>query len=116
MRHEARQVPSWLIFDVRRRKFAMLRYKSTTTRRYMWGIGTACSLVLLASTLSWAIEGRIGYRLHTGGSEIAGEIRKDDAPRRFWIVSSVCVATSIASVIVTGIGLSRVQRDEKESA
>lgn len=94
----------------------MPRYKSTTTHRYMWGIGTACSLLLLAITCSWAIEGRIGYRLRSFGSDSVGELRKEDAPVRFWIVAGSCIAASVASVIVTGVSLSRVQRDEDKSA
>ena len=82
----------------------------------MWGIGVACSLLLLAITSSWAIEGRIGYRVRSFGSEASGEIRKDEAPIRFWIVAGACIAVSAVGVIFSGVGLSKVQRDEKKSA
>ena len=82
----------------------------------MWGIGTACSLLLLAITSSWTIEGRIGYRLRSFGRESVGEIRREEAPTRFWIVAGLCLAASVVGMIVTGVGLSRVQRDEDKPA
>ena len=82
----------------------------------MWGMGIACSLLLLAVTCSWAIEGRIGYRLRLSRTGTVGEIRSEEAPVRFWFITGFCIAVSAASAIVTGIGLSRVQRDEDKPA
>jgi len=72
--------------------------------------------LLLAITSSWAIEGRIGYRVRSFGSEASGEIRKNEAPIRFWIVAGACIAVSAVGVIFSGVGLSKVQRDEEKSA
>ena len=92
----------------------MSRYKSTTKQRYMWGIGVVCSLLLVVITSSWALEGRVGYRLRSFGSETVGEVRREEAPVRFWIITGFFLVASVAGTVVTGIGLSKVQRREDE--
>ncbi|WP_414665129.1 hypothetical protein [Horticoccus sp. 23ND18S-11] len=72
--------------------------------------------MLFAITSSWAIQGRIGYRVRSFGSETVGEIRKDEVPIRFWFVAGGCIAASATGVFFSGVGLSKVQRDEKKSA
>jgi hypothetical protein len=92
----------------------MSQYLSTTKRRYMWGIGVACSLLLLAIAGSWALEGRVGYRVSSFGSENAGEFRRDEAPVPFWLIVGCSLAVGAAGVAVTGVGLSRVQKQEAD--
>lgn len=90
----------------------MSSYKSTTKRRYMWGMGVACSLLLLAIAASWALEGRVGYRLRSFGGEQVGDVRREESPRLFWLVVGGSLAAGIAGVAITGVGLVRVQREE----
>jgi hypothetical protein len=82
----------------------------------MWGIAAVSALLLLAITVSWAIEGRIGFRLRSFGSESVGEILREASPLLFWAVAGFGIAAGIVGVIVTSIGLSKVQRDEDEPA
>ena len=90
----------------------MLGYRRTTKRRYMWGMGVTCSLLFFVITLSWAIEGRIGYRFRTSGGHTTGEIRRAESPALFWSLTGFGVAAGFVSVVVTAIGFSKVQRDE----
>ena len=92
----------------------MSRYKSTTKQRYMWGIGVVCSLLLVVATASWALEGRVGYRLRSFGSESVGEVRKEEAPVRFWLIVGFFLAAGLGGTLVTSIGLSKVQRRESK--
>ena len=80
----------------------------------MWGIGVACSLLLLAIAGSWAIEGRVGYRVSSFGSGTAGEFRRDDAPIPFWLIVGLSLAVGVVGATVTGVGLSRVQKQEAD--
>lgn len=80
----------------------------------MWGIGVACSLLLLAIAGSWALKGRIGYRVSSFGNVTAGDFRRDAAPVSFWLVVGLSLAVGFAGVTVTGIGLSRVQKQEAD--
>ena len=81
----------------------------------MWGVGVVCSLLLMSFAGSWAFKGKFGYRMSAPGSEVTGEIRKDEAPIRFWIIVGSFLAASAAGTIVTVIGLSKVQRQENEN-
>lgn len=80
----------------------------------MWGIGVVCSLLLVVITSSWAREGRVGYRLRSFGSETetVGEVRREETPVRFWIITGFFFSVSVAGAVVTGSGLSKVQRQE----
>jgi hypothetical protein len=91
----------------------MFKYQSTTKRRYLWGIGFACSLLLVAIAGSWALEGRVGYRMRSFGPESVGEFRRDDAPVTFWLVVGGALAGGIVGSVVTAVGLARVQREEE---
>jgi hypothetical protein len=76
-------------------------------------MGVACSLLILAITASWALEGRVGYRLRSFGSEQTGDVRGEESPMLFWLVVGGSLAAGIAGVAVTSVGLARVQREEE---
>lgn len=82
----------------------------------MWGIGVACSVLLLAIAGSWALEGRVGIRMRSFGSESATEIRREESPVAFWVVVGGSLAAGIAGVAFTAVGLARVQREEADPA
>ena len=82
----------------------------------MWGIGVACSLLFLATVSSWAIEGKIGLRWRIFAGESEGVIRKEDAPARFWMLAGFLIAVGATSTIITGLRLSKIQREDEPRA
>ena len=94
----------------------MSRYMATTKKRYTWGIGVACSILLLAIAGAWALEGRVGIRMRSFGSDSAIEVQRKETPFVFWIVVGGTLAAGMAGVAFTAVGLARVQREEADPA
>ncbi len=91
-----------------------IRYKSTSTTRYMWGIGVVCALLVLTITGSWVVEGRLPYRVRSFGAESKGAITKQESPFLFWAIGGLALAAGGSALIITSLGLRRIQRDETE--
>jgi hypothetical protein len=86
----------------------MPHYLRTSRRRYLWGIGVACSLLFLAVTASFALGGSVVLRL--GGTEF--KISQGEARGLFWATIAVAGAVGATGLIATGIGLRRAQLEE----
>ena len=88
-------------------------YQPTTKRRYMWGIGVTCSVFLITLACSWAFEGKVTLKVRSLSGENTTEFRQEDRPGAFWSIVGCSLVGGVAGVVITGIGLSRVRKQEQ---
>ena len=79
-------------------------------------MGVACSLLVTAIVCSWAVEGKVGIRVSSFGSEATTELRRAQSPIQFWSLIGALLAASLGSLVITGAGFKRVRRDEDRSS
>ncbi len=92
----------------------MVTFRRTSKRRYMWGMGVACSLFVVAVAASWAIEGSVDFRVRGFGSESVVAFQEKSTPVPFWSITGATLAVGMAGALVTGVGLARVQKEEAQ--
>ncbi|GAB5562587.1 MAG: hypothetical protein SynsKO_42340 [Synoicihabitans sp.] len=83
--------------------------------RYMWGIGFACSLVLLAFAGSWVIKGEFAYTSSKLGEETVTMISKSKDPGLFWAVIGFAFVVGGSGLVITSRGHHHVQQNESNS-
>lgn len=91
----------------------MPRYQRTTLRQYYWGIGLACSLILLTIGATSILAGKVGIELKTP-EPMKVEILRATSPMLFEAMAIVTIGASLVAVIGTGRGLRKALRTENE--